>query len=163
MDRVQKWKPGDVARIKGEGADAVGIHTATGLWVWVDAHGSNPIHGGVCLRASDVDVRPVIVIDPADREQIERLAWLLITQGAVGNNVAHSGLRAALREFANPTPPKPEEPTGLGAVVEDAEGRKYVRTADTDCSKPWSYANNYTDFDWPNIDVVRVLSKGVPA
>ena len=58
-------------------------------------------------------------------------------------------------------PPKPEEPTGLGAVVEDAEGQRWVR----------AFHHPHETHRWQNrlsgrrtydgIDAVRVLSEGV--
>lgn len=70
---------------------------------------------------------------------------------------------------ANPapiTPPKPEEPLGLGAVVEDAKGKRWVRGRDSNCH--W-YPE--TGFDrtvgpwapWAEIAAVKVLSPGVTA
>jgi hypothetical protein len=47
--------------------------------------------------------------------------------------------------------PKPPEPTGLGAVVEDAGGGRWVRRQGMWCS-----FNDYAD-----LDVVRVLTEGV--
>lgn len=107
------------------------------------------------------DCAPVVVIDPEDREQVERLVASL---GALSFSVwgcgAVSAMQAALREFANPKPPKPEEPTGLGAVVVDALGGRWVRT------DPGAVA--WTEWDHPvtraayrNIDAVKVLSPGV--
>jgi hypothetical protein len=69
------------------------------------------------------DYRPVVVIDPEDREQVERLCSGLLDIHWYGNADA---MQVALRKFANPTPPKPDEPTGLGAVVEDADGIRWV-------------------------------------
>ncbi len=85
------------------------------------------------------NAKQVVVIDFEDREQVallQRLLWR-----AHGNEHAMAGdgvvrdlyidkAQAALREFANPTPPKPDEPTGLGAVVEDARGKRWTRVKD---------------------------------
>lgn len=71
-------------------------------------------------------------------------------------------VREAMRSF---TPPKPDEPLGLGAVVEDDEGEKWVRAGishrkadDWRCVEGhhvgyWS--------EWFNLNAVRVLSEGV--
>ena len=56
---------------------------------------------------------------------------------------------------AQTKPPKPAEPTGLGAVVETDGGVRFVRLPDgiwtsEDESQPWD-----------NVNAVKVLSKGV--
>lgn len=62
-------------------------------------------------------------------------------------------------------PPKPPEPTGLGAVVEDADGNTYTR-ADKG-TLPWFTTHkggNGGRCDWTrwdDIPAVRVLSEGV--
>lgn len=63
-------------------------------------------------------------------------------------------------------PPKPEEPTGLGAVVEDAEGRRYVRHCPGDCEDgnlciPWHRVVDAMNRTYDEFDAVRVLSEGV--
>lgn len=108
-----------------------------------------------------------VSIDYEDAEQVERLRKLLARSGAftgltVGNAVKFA---EALREFATPTPPKPDEPQGLGAVVEDASGKRFVRTygpastADYDC---WKQNELTHRVRYSDIHAVRVLSEGVP-
>lgn len=133
-------------------------------------------------------VRPLVVIDPEDREQVERLAVAYTTvesarsgdeyrawenRSAEARGRIVDGLAAALREFANPTPPKPEEPTGLGAVVEDADGARYVRDYERG-AMPWALTKR-TDTNGEHVDAydskarrsyadiaaVKVLSEGV--
>ena len=62
------------------------------------------------------------------------------------------------------TPPKPAEPTGLGAVVEDANGSQYVRLATKD-DAPWHLQPEgpigFNAHPYHEIDAVRVLSEGV--
>ena len=110
------------------------------------------------------DVRPLAVIDPEDREQVRAIADAAYPEGRANTN----RLQAALREFANPTPPKPEEPTGLGAVVEDASGVRHVRTFAG--SAPGVAWLGHIQGDggertrrWSDIDAVKVLSGGVIA
>lgn len=102
---------------------------------------------------------PYVVIDPEDREAIMRLQNALHTQCIIRADSTHEALQAALREFANPKPPKPEEPTGLGAVVEDTDGSLLVRVPNNP-DKPWS-CGGVTRWAWDDIDPARVLSKGV--
>ena len=63
-------------------------------------------------------------------------------------------IRDAMRTF---TPPKPEEPTGLGAVVEDDKGVPWVRTPEG----AWFGPGKNFVAGYYLIDAVRVLSEGV--
>lgn len=168
---TREWKPGDVA-----------------LW-------TNPSRGVPLLMFRHVDIdtrehewrtategdgypsersilRPLAVIDPEDSEQVERLRSRLeemsFSTWACG---AADCLRIALREFADPKPPKPEEPTGLGAVVVDSNDVTYVRAGRLspdgffleDC---WRAVDGPIVGDWKRWDriaAVRVLSEGVSA
>lgn len=117
--------------------------------------------------------KSVVVIDPEDHERVTELAAELIKatcraglpwEGSVRERAAV--LRDTLREFAA-TPPKPEEPTGLGAVVVDAEGRRWIRV---DWENPWCLANpvrrangsptHGSHVSYDRINAVRVLSEG---
>jgi len=103
--------------------------------------------------------RPLVVIDPEDRAQVERLCGLFL-KGNDGTAIGDANdLQAALREFANPSPPKPAEPTGLGAVVENSDGGRWVRT-DVAVDRPWWRYPGITS-GWAQVDAVRVLSEGV--
>lgn len=107
--------------------------------------------------------KPVAVIAYDDREQVG-----LLVDAYVRNMPAKSGsggpvltMQAALREFANPTPPKPDEPTGLGAVVETETGERYVRRSDA-CKPVWVHATGSTfPLHWKSLAAVKVLSEGV--
>lgn len=150
--------------------------------------------------------RRAVVIDPEDREQVERLLatyhdWKWARERS---EASINDMQAALREFANhaesepeplpdglvlskdgdllnwrgenyvrqkvspPTPPKPDEPTGLGAVVEDAMGRRWVRVLHGPAHPglipsegPWKIERFTVRELWDGIDVARVLSEGV--
>jgi hypothetical protein len=162
-DVKREWKPGDVAICTIEGA--VVVRTDSGTWHhpgYDSAQGLN-----------DKDLRPLVVIDPEDRASVERLVHNYVAAanaatppygvGKVDTEAVATEMQAALREFANPTPPKPEEPTGLGAVVEAAaytdEVRPFVRCP-SDAS-PWT-DDGGNGHAWSELDVVRVLSEGVP-
>jgi hypothetical protein len=118
-----------------------------------------------CPQATD---RPVVVIDPEDREQVERLARdnydLIHKPGAfdalsqMSQDAYVEFMQAALRSLI--APPKPPEPQGLGAVVEDAEGRRWVRV---NALIPWQYEKGDTRVSWTAVAPapVRVLSEGV--
>lgn len=122
-----------------------------GVFVLVDASGNE-------WRIAE-GARTLVVIDADDREQVERLTSALLAETVPVAGLSPNRVSLALREFANPKPPKPEEPTGLGAVVETPGGR-YVRS-DTETCNPWRGPNG-VPFEWDDLDgPVRVLSEGV--
>lgn len=119
-------------------------------------------HGGDCC---DGLCHPVFVIDPEDREAVERLVDTFrrgIARSADGTGV--DAMQDALREFANPKPPKPDEPTGRYAVVEDSAGQEWCRI-DVHNGYAWQKlgqpATEYHYDMYRNIDAVKVLSPGV--
>src|SRR5690348_2045025 len=98
-----------------------------GRFVYGVGEFANALPGSASARSA----RPLAVIDPGDREAVRRVLKLFGQQFTAWTPELDSNvtkLQAALREFANPTPPKPEEPTGLGAVVEDRDGIRWVRS-----------------------------------
>ena len=100
MDSVQNWQHGDIAiAVNYEGEEKV-VRYRRRQWVFAD---------GSTMPESGTQVRRLVVIDPEDREQVERLAQAI---GAI--NV--SRLQERLREFVTPTPPKPDEPGRWGVV-----------------------------------------------
>jgi hypothetical protein len=148
----RQWKPGDVAMGT--------IHGYTGLFTyrgedegWAQADGADDGWDGDFI----LNLRPVIVIDPEDREQVKRLISA-IPYAALRADVVER-TQAALRELANPRPPKPDEPTGLGAVVEDSNGERFVRSDVVTCN-PWRGPDGYPH-EYDRIDAVRLLSEGV--
>lgn len=161
---MSEWKPGDMAvgfvttrldrktlvRIEPEDNDGA-------ILTWFVCDG---IGGKVSDRVVN-DVRRLAVVDPEDRVQVDSLVHLF--ESARGDSLFMSDndhLQAALREFANPTPPKPAEPTGKYAEVEDARGWLYFR----DPNGMWRLADNVTmPRRWSDIDAVGVLSEGVPS
>lgn len=160
----RKWKPGDVAATdyRGvtsramvvEGRSCPQMHPPRPHWHSLRG-GWNP------LDDEHVTHRPLVVIDPEDRGQVEELIRLF---WANGNDDCDDirATQAALREFANPTPPKPDEPLGLGAVVEDAEDRRWVRNESRD-DCPWRCAVDLCWLPYSEITAVRILSPGVPS
>lgn len=161
----REWKPGDVAMVRYvDGGVEPSLLTYRNGWVsMVDGRGDGK-------DEPCVPIRPLVVIDPEDREQVERIRESLermsFSTWACG---ATSCLQGALREFADPKPPRPDEPTGLGAVIEDTDGVLWTRTE----HKPnltgtvWVSAFHRTQADssvmreYADIAAVRVLSEGV--
>ena len=88
--------------------------------------------------------------------------WLdsegLIVSDKEGDARTHEEL---VREFL-----KPDEPTGLGAVVEDAEGNPWVKTLpgldDDACEWIAGFSGNPRLVSYASISAVKVLSPGVP-
>lgn len=155
---THEWKPGDVAMIE------VGCHANRHVAMFTDTGWRYGTDMWVTNDPAIVSVvRPVAVLDPEDREAVARLGELIRDQHQ--NNVfAIDDVQAALREFANPTPPKPEEPLGLGAVVEDDEGREWIRRVRKGRS-PWAHYDEAERTsrgrDYDEIAAVRILSEGV--
>ena len=163
---TREWKPGDAAVVKCDDLVCPMLeHKAllgkSGRWYLLEIgeyweeHGAEP-------------VRPLVVIDPEDREQVERLTQTYLRDYDGVDTVAQVGevdsMQAALRSLV--APPKPEEPTGRYAVVEDSEGIEWCRIDSVIGAFCWqrlgqpgraetSYAK------WSGINAVRVLSKGV--
>lgn len=145
------WKPGDVANY--DNVRVFRVDDGSGCSRWIDEEGDE--RQGPALR----DARPLVVIDPEDREQVERLTRIYYHDGGGPLDELASRMQAALRGFVNPKPQKPEEPQGLGAVVEDGAGSRFVRS-DVETCNPWRGPNGLP-WEWSDIDAVRVLSEGV--
>ena len=153
------WKPGDVALVEGH----VSVMARNGAWQWADGFTTIPLG----------PVRRLLIIDPEDREQVERLievmaqakVWAVIPQ-EVDRIAAYRAdqMQAALRAMLEPPqPPKPEEPLGLGAVVRDADGVSWVRVFPDGGPAKWrrlGAGTNQPRSVWSAIDAVEVLSEG---
>ena len=146
---TREWKPGDVAMVKrGPSWTGRAIRTFTG---WVDQSGDPDDHAALF----DVtDARPLAVIDPEDGEQVERLMTHYAGSPLMDDEVPD--MQRALREFADPKPPKPEEPTVFAAVVLDADDVQWSRRADGH----WNSATGDIR-RWDEFSAVHVLSEGV--
>lgn len=163
------WKPGDVAMVAGgDGVERLAVwsgHVSRGPGWVIPFEGHWDQHYDYQVTA-----RPLILIDPEDRLQVGRLcdaltgnrAMPLPDRLALFDRLAENAdrMQAALREFANPTPPKPEEPTGLGAVVEDL-GDEWVHFGNGCWIKTVPNAQ-LRQTTWGEFsDAVKILSPGV--
>ena len=160
------WKPGDVAMAAGERV----IYTDNDLSPWTWALTGAPAHR---QDRVEEEARPLVVIDPEDREQVDRLAKAMHESDHIASwhdlhNETRSqikdAMQAALRSLVEP--PRPEEPTGHMAVIEDRKGDRWVNWRDPRRSghheRPWVNTHDSEDArDYADIDVVRVLSEGV--
>lgn len=177
MDSVQKWRPGDVAEVTmrhksgTEQTWSLCMYTDDGSWVSSD---SGRLYSDTGVWKI-VRTRPLVVIDPEDRKQVERLVNLV---DDCFNDVRVDGTgptavdlaQTRLREFASPTPPKPDEPKSYLAVVQVADGRRYWRWSAGDAHTGWPWrllgavhADTEDDgnFRWDDLAVVEVVSAGV--
>lgn len=149
----REWKPGDVGVFYDDGSPLLAAFTDKG-WFWLK-------NNAPVLSVRPEQFRPVVTIDPEDREQVERLWDAIMDVAVIGD------MQDALREFADPKPPRPDEPTGLGAVVEDTDGVLWVRAGDDHggvLDDNWrqtggEHVGNWSE--WERIAAVRVLSEGV--
>jgi hypothetical protein len=150
----REWKPGDVATIGTRPLLYIGGER------WADSFGYQ-------LPLNAEEPRPLVVIDPEDREAVERLTnalklYRLKNLECAADNQEVIDTQAALREYANPKPPRPDEPQGLGAVVEDGSGFTYTRFSHTEAHNAGDWINeDGLRVQWSSIAAVRVLSPGV--
>jgi hypothetical protein len=150
------WKPGDVVTATVEGRENVRLVAGWSRykpqlrWCEMSPRWGDGDDDECWFMPSQVtDHRPLVVIDPEDREQVERLTTEYV--------------RTWLGPRETTSPESVEEPQGLGAVVEDAEGRRWVRSADDECVNPWNRENGYDSREYRDITAVRILSEGVPS
>lgn len=113
----------------------IGIHDTYGyrsIYVahWCDAHGrAGCWHNESGLSdPSDSPRRPLVVIDPENREQVTRLADLF--ERTLCARPVVDRMRDSLRAFANPTPPKPE-------VYTHVVGERSHGVTQALCGKVW--------------------------
>jgi hypothetical protein len=106
----REWKPGDVAALHYSFADAgraIRVSGCKGHGSCDHWHFANGNHG---TGDGASEIRPLVVIDPEDREQVERLYRAIYR--AFGDDPSdyspddERDMQAALREFADPKPPR---------------------------------------------------------
>lgn len=161
---MTEYEPETVAVATVRGVPNVRVmrvhHPDLSLGVWVSApaiHGIHRFHPDKYVT----NIRPLIVLDPEVCGGGPYFLGNIITELRGAASVARHKLADMIEQQTKP--PKPAEPTGLGAVVEDAEGRKWVR----DVNDRWwcAYREPNTTRrhfgDWSDVPAVRVLSEGV--
>lgn len=118
-------------------------------WLYSDDDGYEIVHD-----PSVTDVHPLVVLDGTEALHLHDLPKHLRRHVCqVCNDLADS-IEAQTR------PPKPPEPKGLGAVVEDRDGVRWVRCDDSNSSGlvwhgPSDFARRYSQ-----IDAVTVRNEG---
>lgn len=156
------YPPGTVAMLRSPlGQEFMAVRTKGGSGDYWSA----PTNWPLGVPADECDVRRLVVLDP----RVHRFYPELLVR-ALRTKTGYTALADAIEaQTCPPKPPKPPEPTGLGAVVEDSEGRKWLRVA---WSNPWCLANpakrkggegmtHGSHVEWGRVDAVRVLSEGV--
>lgn len=161
---AREFKPGDVAMIRVNTGDwEYGLLREDGLWLCQ--------HPRLDERRAweEVQARPLVVIDPEGNP--EGLPYLVPQhfRNYAATLRKHRGPVSArmlewLAECLEEYVPKPriEEPTGLGAVVEDDSGQRWVRGPSHNTFK-WLREGAPGCEEWADVNAVRVLHKGVTA
>jgi hypothetical protein len=154
-DKMSDYEPGTIVRgDTPHGGDLRLMRTAFGNWWRASGELYDP--------AEVTNIRPQLVLDPDDAEQVVRLAkacpdeWLFRGDDGTADPAVVEDLQNALRTLL-PKLPKPAEPTGLGTVVEERGGAYWV-LIDPETGVWINYENGtamYTNY--ADIDVVRVL------
>ena len=144
---ARHWQPGDVARIQYDRVDQIGVvrrRVAAGGALEF-AYGS----GGFDMVADETvgpAARPLVVIDPEDPQQVERL------YGALAARVGMATISEALRSLV--ALPKPEEPTDFAAQVRDRNGLRWVKLT----GHSWLCEDGTQVGGYALVDAVEVLS-----
>lgn len=154
---TREWKPGDVVWIPGVGR---AIATGDGDRFLVGRREDQKRHIDNFLQ-----VRPLVVLDPEDGDALfpilRQVRDTAFKAGDTypGMTAFTEAFQAALRSLV--APPKPDEPKGLGAVVEDADGRRWVRTDGDRYLWRGRMDDTQVARRWSAINAVRVLDEGV--
>jgi hypothetical protein len=114
-----QWKPGDVAMVVNTAGENK-VACFTGRWGKEDEEHWSFADGSTLLPHEVEIARPLVVIDPEDREQIDRLVRAFWDANTDDGDADLDYMQAALRSLV--TDPKPDEPQGLGAVVKARAG-----------------------------------------
>ena len=143
---MSEYQPGTVAMLRAEnGHEFLAVRTFGGSSgdYWSAPKGWPKEASGCEIIAT----KPLVVLDLSPHEVMRALEALRGSNGMVAMQVADK-LEAAAR------PPKPAEPKGLGAVVEDAKGTRWVHFGNGCWIKEVPNAGLLTR-TWDEIDAVR--------
>lgn len=156
---VSAWAPGSVAVATVRGVPDVRVFKlAGGDWAHASVTFADDDLAGIFndISGDDLvtDVRPLVVLD-LDGWDVGQLIEALSAPicATIGSRFVADQIEAQTR------PPKPPEPQGLGAVVEDSDGQLWVRAGDDGGPNPWCEGIDWEP--WDRIRAVRVLSEGV--
>lgn len=143
---ARDWQPGDVAIVKVDGKWRTGMRCGwAGRNLWWRTGAAN---------ASDreiEDIRPVAVIDPEDEAQVGRLMDLIRSVNpakVMSDDELRTVFQEALREFADPTPPRMDEPGTWGVVEASAKGNPRRRYWTKTPNAAWWSVNGTSTATW---------------
>lgn len=154
------WKHGDVGEYRFDDVSAqiavvVEPHDGRCLHHQPPATGRLHFHlsGGGWVGLGSENVRPLIVIDPEDTKQVVALRNAMYTarekEGSTGLG-SPTATRAALREFANPTLPKPYTthtgPVAPWPVVNECHGSQLPHHECPQCA----WVHQHVWVAWPS-------------
>lgn len=159
------FKPGDVALVRYSDTDSwvVGIATTPhGNWRTEE-------HGTTYVIA---EARPLLTVDLEDHDALDPIIDLIWGDRNRANRPPTWRVREGLKALIS-APPKPDEPTGWLARVEDSSGTEWVRWWERGHS-PWSRVkvtgvngrhvadpSPGKNCGYDQIAAVRVLSEGI--
>lgn len=164
---AREWKPGEVALVTsmyGRPVTAVRCGPGENLgWAYADTLSGRPTQHWSSDRLGRSVIRPLVVIDPGDREQVDRLVEILVN---LSEGAFPVRLQTALREFADPTPPRIDEP-GLWGIVEAAcvhsdDRRTWMRHSDDNWYVVGTDTKNNPD-GWDSLIDPVLVREGVPS
>lgn len=154
----REWKPGDVALVE------VGCES--------NRHRGMFLFGGwrygddkwVANDPAIVTARPLVVIDPEDREKVTSLIRAVDLAAGHDTTAVYphriQNFTVALRSLV--TPPKPDEPKGWLSAVEDADGNRWcLHGGPTEPGLEWYSPDLNARRPYSHIAAVRILSEGV--
>lgn len=154
---AREFAPGTVAVATVRGVGGVRVMRYAEPGGCVDWFASGVVEGSTGHRDEHVtDVRPLVVLD-LDGQDVPSLLRHL--RGSPG---CHFCAPMADQIEEQTRDPKPAEPTGLGAVVEDSRGHWWLRKDACRAGSSWFDADDHAIAQpWREVDVTRVLSEGV--
>lgn len=91
----REWKPGDVAMVTVDGVEQRAVRSADGT-KWVVEPKPAP------SRRVSESARPLVVIDPEDREQVERILDAFDACDGLGHEAEIDDLQGVFRDLADP-------------------------------------------------------------
>lgn len=161
----REWRNGAVASVSSASALNQRAVRRGGVWIYLDRE-------GYCIDEYALSVRPLLVLDPDDGEQMQRIldhlesesGWTVDDEFGSDEQTSLGAMAAAITSLLER--PKLQEPAGHYAVVEDATAVEWVRA---DQSGPYRWCGlgvTHSDgkpvwLPWDEIGAVRVLSEGV--